>query len=93
MAQKQNRRNSVSKDELDVMIFALRYAIGRLTYASQTACVYIAMQLSRMEGYQLDDILGEIDHMIQHHAYADDEALRNITMLRGAIKDEQHGRE
>lgn len=83
----------MSKDELDVLVFALRYAIGRHTYAPQIVCVYIASQLSRMEDYQLDDILGEVEHMIQHHAYADDEAFDNILKLRHAIKEAQHGKD
>ena len=81
----------MSKDELDVMVFALRYAIGRFTYAPSIVCQYIASQLSRMDGYQLDDILGEVEHMIQHHAYANDRAFDDILKLRHAIKEAQHG--
>ena len=93
MAIAQNNRKAMSKDELDVMVFALRYAIGRFTYAPQIVCEYIASQLSRMESYQLDDILGEVEYMIYHHAYADDNAFGDILKLRREIKEARYGKD
>ena len=51
----------MSKTELDVLIFALRYAALWHTYAPKLVCEYIKEQLPRMSMDLLDQLLFELD--------------------------------
>lgn len=51
----------ISKNELDVMVFALRYAIGRQTYAPMVVREYIESRIPSMTKEQIRDLEHEID--------------------------------
>ena len=56
----------IDNEELSVMVFALRYAVGRHTYAPSLACGYIRKQIPRMADTQIDSVLHEIEKFLEY---------------------------
>lgn len=53
----------ISKNELDVMAFALRYAIGRQTYAPMVVREYIETRIPLMTKGQVKDLIYELERV------------------------------
>lgn len=53
----------ISKNELDIMAFALRYAIGREMYAPMAVRKYIEAKIPLMTKGQIQDLIREFDHI------------------------------
>ena len=81
----------MGKDELDVLIFALRYAIVRHTYAPQIVCDYIKKQIPRMSEDFRRQIIDELGKMDRYHEWGDEYAkkagLDLLHALMGAVDD------
>ena len=53
--------DGIDRDELTVMIFALRYALPRHTYAPELVCQYIAGKVRDMSAGQRAQVVRELE--------------------------------
>ena len=85
----------LTKDDVTIMVFAYRYAVGRMTYAPGLVCDYIAGKIPEMSDRQIEDLIDEVKKTIQYQDYADDIALNEVNKLfcrlrRGKQEDEKN---
>lgn len=71
----------LTKDDITIMIFAYRYAIGRRTYAPGLVCDYIISKIPEMSDQQIEELIDEVKKTIQYQDYADDIALNEVNKL------------
>lgn len=71
----------IAYDEMAVLVFALRYAADRHTYAPGLVCDYIKKQLPRMSAEQIKQLREEIPTL----TIADCHAEEDINGLREAL--------
>ena len=71
----------LTKDDITIMVFAYRYAVGRMTYAPGLVCDYIASKVPEMTDQQIEEVLDEVKKTIQYQDYADDIALNEVSKL------------
>lgn len=71
----------LTKDDITIMVFAYRYAVGRMTYAPSLVCDYIASKVSEMTDQQIEELIDEVKKTIQYQDYADDIALNEVNKL------------
>lgn len=76
----------LTKNHIDVMVFAYRYAIGRKTYAPGLVCNFIAEQIPKMTVQQAEDVKNEVIRSIKQFEYVDDIALDNANKLLGRLE-------
>ena len=76
----------LTKNHIDVMVFAYRYAIGRKTYAPGLVCNFIAEQIPEMTVQQAEDVKNEVTRSIKQFEYVDDIALDNANKLLGRLE-------
>lgn len=77
----------LTKDHINVMVFAYRYAIGRKTYAPGLVCNFIAEQIPEMTVQQAEDVKNEVIRSIKQFEYVDDIALDNANKLLGRLDE------
>lgn len=78
-------KQGISKEDLDIMIFALRYTTGRHTYAPQLVCDYIIERIPRMEIVHQEMVLYEVLKIIGYNAI--DPMYSDYVRLRCALQD------
>ncbi len=71
----------LTKDDVTMLVFAYRYAVGRKTYAPGLACDYIASKIPEMSKQQVEEMIDEVKHTLQYQEYADDIALNEVNKL------------
>lgn len=71
----------LTKDDITIMVFAYRYAVGRMTYAPGLVCDYIADKIPEMSNQQVEEVLDEVKKTLKYGDYADDIALNEVNKL------------
>lgn len=71
----------LTKDDITIMVFAYRYAVGRMTYAPSLVCDYIASKVPEMTDRQVEEVLDEVKKTLEYGDYADDIALNEVNKL------------
>lgn len=71
----------LTKDDITIMVFAYRYAVGRMTYAPSLVCDYIASKVPEMTDQQVGELLEEVKKTLEYGDYADDIALNEVNKL------------
>ncbi len=71
----------LTKDDITIMVFAYRYAVGRMTYAPGLVCDYIASKVSEMTDQQIEEVKDEVERTLKYGDYADDIALNEVNKL------------
>ena len=74
--------------EFTVLIFALRYAANRLSYAPGLVRDYAVSQIPRMSSEQRESLVREIEKLIRYQEYADDIAYAELMKLKQALQRE-----
>lgn len=83
----------ITKDDLDVMVFALRYAVRRKTYAPYIVCKYIRDKVPQMSFNQREQLIWELRNMGMEQEFIDDIAANEahdllMALHRAHIDDE-----
>lgn len=71
----------LTKDDVTIMAFAYRYAVGRMTYAPGLVCDYIIEKIPEMTDEQIESIKKEVESTLKYGDYADDIALNEVNKL------------
>ena len=71
----------LTKDDITIMVFAYRYAVGRRTYAPGLVCDYIISKIPEMSEQQVEEVLDEVKRTLTYGGYADDIALNEVNKL------------
>ena len=83
--------DGMDRDELTVMVFALRYALPRHTYAPEVVCNYIAGRVQEMSAGQRAQVMRELEDADKYGEYGDELARaageRLLAVLREAAND------
>lgn len=77
----------IERTDLTVTIFALRYAVNRLSYAPGLVCDYIIGRIPQMDEQQREQMQKEVATIIRYHEYADNIALMDLMKLQTALKE------
>lgn len=83
----------LTKDDITIMVFAYRYAVGRMTYAPGLVCDYIANKVPEMSDQQIEELIDEVKKTIQYQDYADDIALNEVSKLLCRLRREKQENE
>jgi len=83
--------DGINRDELTVMVFALRYALPRHTYAPELVCNYIGGKVRDMSAGQRAQVIRELEFADEYGEYGDELARaageRLLAVLKGAAND------
>jgi hypothetical protein len=71
----------LTKDDVTMLVFAYRYAIGRKTYAPGLVCDYITSKIPEMSEQQIKEVINEVTKTLEHGDYADSIALDEVNKL------------
>lgn len=77
---------ALNKNDIVVMMFAYRYAIGRQTYAPGLVCDYIADKIPEMSQDQKELVMFEVQNSLKHEEYADDIAKDHMEQLLSRLQ-------
>lgn len=81
-------KQRIGSDEMAVMVFALRYAVRRRTYAPALVCDHIKASLPRMTGEQKHSLVAELDSIISYGECIDNLAEEAVSELLGELVKE-----
>lgn len=79
----------ISKNEMNIMIFAFRYAVGRKTYAPMTVREYVETKIPQMTKAQVRDLM----HEIEREELIDEESMKLLKALWKAAETKGDGGE
>ena len=81
-----NQMCGISHFDLTVMVFALRYAISRHSYAPSLVCEYIKEKLPRMTDGQREQLQRELEEKLKYKECADNIAEYHTKDLLTEVK-------
>lgn len=81
-----NRKGFVGVDDFTVMIFALRYAVNRLSYAPGLVCDYLRDKLPLLNSNQKEMLVKELKDKLKYRECADDIAEHYVKKLLAEVE-------
>ena len=79
----------IEHNDFVIMMFSLRYAANRLSYAPGLVCDYIIKHIPQMSKKQQEQMQIEVNDIIKHQMYADNIALSELLRLLSALEEAQ----
>ncbi|MBR2215981.1 MAG: hypothetical protein IJ849_09515 [Selenomonadaceae bacterium] len=81
-------KQKINHTEMTVLVFALRYAVGRRTYAPALVCDFLKDRLSDMTDDQKQSLAAELDLMLKYGYCIDDLSEGAVNGLYEALRRE-----
>lgn len=77
----------INERDFTIMMFSLRYALGRCSYAPAFVCDYLNAKIPVMNKTQMERVIQELDYFGDNKLYADNLAMAQGLMLRKSLAE------